>query len=328
MKKAKLFFEFIAIALFVNYSAYGQLKCLYLVGSLPLTPGDQIINDKLVDFGYEVTPTPSAELGFLFIEEITAFDFAFASESCGSGDFGTDDFKTIPIPLANMEGFAAKPGALDWQTVRDGDDYPTEPIKIVDNTGHPLSAEFTAGSTVTLCTEGSIIGFTPEIPIISIGVMSSDESKQVIYGVEAGTQNLVGDTILNRVATVGIHTEGYLTLTDDAWKLIKAAIDWILPATTVEENEQFIPTGFKLAQNFPNPFNPLTTIEYQLSEKTGILLKVFNVDGHEVASLVNDVQAQGQYRVMFDGRDLASGIYIYRLITNDHMLSKRMLMIK
>lgn len=68
--------------------------------------------------------------------------------------------------------------------------------------------------------------------------------------------------------------------------------------------------------------------EYQLPEKTNVSLRIFDINGQEVAFLVNDVQSQGNYRVRFDGHHLSSGIYIYQLKTNAHSLYKRMLFLK
>lgn len=229
MKKVKVFIGLVAILLLVSNYAFSQNKCMFLVTNVSLTAGDQILYDKLTEWGYDVTPVAGADLEWLFLEEITAYDFAFVSESIGSGDMSKGEFKSVPIPLANSEGWAVKPGALDWQTDRDIDNYTAEPVKIVDDTGHPLAAGFSTGATVTLCTEGLIIGSVPQIPIIPIATLSSNETKQVIYGIEAGTQNALGDTMQSRIATVGIHAEGYPTLTDDAFKFFKAAIDWVLP---------------------------------------------------------------------------------------------------
>ncbi|OHD64938.1 MAG: hypothetical protein A2176_15845 [Spirochaetes bacterium RBG_13_51_14] len=96
--------------------------------------------------------------------------------------------------------------------------------------------------------------------------------------------------------------------------------------------EQFptsdIPSEFILMQNYPNPFNPQTTIEYQLSKKTHVLLTVFDIRGREVLTIVKGEQPQGHYQIKFDSHNLTSGTYFYQLETDDQTLCKRMLILK
>ena len=94
--------------------------------------------------------------------------------------------------------------------------------------------------------------------------------------------------------------------------------------------DQEIPSGFNLDQNFPNPFNPKTIINYELQVSSDELvsLKVFDVLGNEVAELVNEKQNVGSYSVEFDGGNLSSGIYFYTLQAGDFSQTKKMTLIK
>jgi hypothetical protein len=83
-----------------------------------------------------------------------------------------------------------------------------------------------------------------------------------------------------------------------------------------------------LGQNSPNPFNPATTIEYVLPQQTQVSLEVYNVVGQRVAQLVDGVQSAGSHRVVFDARDLASGVYLYRLQTPASVLTKKLVVVK
>ncbi len=85
---------------------------------------------------------------------------------------------------------------------------------------------------------------------------------------------------------------------------------------------------FELYQNYPNPFNPLTVIRYQLSEGGFVSVKVFDLSGKEISTLVDEVQSPGFYSINFDGSGLASGIYYYQLVTDDVKLTKKLLLVR
>ncbi len=88
------------------------------------------------------------------------------------------------------------------------------------------------------------------------------------------------------------------------------------------------PTDYKLEQNFPNPFNPVTTIQYQLPVDSKVILKVYDILGAEVTTLVNEVQQAGYRQVRFDASTLSSGVYIYRVIAGNYILTKKMMVLK
>ncbi|MDP1676756.1 MAG: T9SS type A sorting domain-containing protein, partial [Bacteroidota bacterium] len=90
----------------------------------------------------------------------------------------------------------------------------------------------------------------------------------------------------------------------------------------------FTPTVFSLALIFPNPFNPKTIISYQIPVNSYVTLKIFNVIGDEVATLVNEQKDAGTYSVQFDARQLSSGIYFYKLITENFTTAKKMILMK
>jgi len=99
--------------------------------------------------------------------------------------------------------------------------------------------------------------------------------------------------------------------------------------TSVEESgSNNYPTNFKLEQNFPNPFNPTTKINYEISESQLVTLKIFDAIGKEVATLVNEEQSSGKYGVIFSAENLPSGIYFYQLITKNHFTTKKMMLLK
>src|SRR5205085_12286756 len=84
------------------------------------------------------------------------------------------------------------------------------------------------------------------------------------------------------------------------------------------------PVTFSLSQNYPNPFNPLTTIKYSLPKDLKVTIKIYDLLGREVNTLVNDFKKAGYYEVKFDGSNFASGVYFYRIEAGDFVQSKKM----
>jgi len=105
--------------------------------------------------------------------------------------------------------------------------------------------------------------------------------------------------------------------------------DNILP---VEEENNLIVDEFKLYQNYPNPFNPTTTIKYQIPELSYVTIKVYDVLGSEIATLVSEEKPAGNYEVEFNAQSttggLPSGIYFYRLQAGSFVETKKMVLMK
>ncbi len=106
-----------------------------------------------------------------------------------------------------------------------------------------------------------------------------------------------------------------------------------LGTTSVEEATVEIPTKFELEQNYPNPFNPETTIKYHLPARVNVALRVYNALGQELRMLVNNVQDAGVYTATWDGKDnngrqLSTGLYLFRLEAGDFVMTRKMAMVK
>jgi aminopeptidase N len=94
------------------------------------------------------------------------------------------------------------------------------------------------------------------------------------------------------------------------------------------EDDEYLPTEFSLGQNYPNPFNPSTQIQYQIPDAGFVALKVYDMLGSEVAVLVNENKQPGSYEVNFNPVNLASGVFIYKLIVNEFVSTKKMILMK
>jgi len=110
---------------------------------------------------------------------------------------------------------------------------------------------------------------------------------------------------------------------------VRDTIDFIAttdPSVNVED--EFNLSSYELAQNYPNPFNPSTQINYNVGEGGLVNLKVYNILGVEVATLVNEYKPAGSYQATFDGNDLSSGVYIYNLSVNNYTKTRKMILEK
>ncbi len=92
--------------------------------------------------------------------------------------------------------------------------------------------------------------------------------------------------------------------------------------------EDLLPTEFKLEQNFPNPFNPSTSIKYAVPEKSHVLIKIYNIVGEEVVLLADEEKDRGWYTISFNAPRLASGIYIYRMQAGNFISTRKMMLLK
>jgi len=88
------------------------------------------------------------------------------------------------------------------------------------------------------------------------------------------------------------------------------------------------PISFELAQNYPNPFNPSTSIKYALNKRQFVTLKIYDIIGNEVATLVNEEKEVGRYQAEFNSANLASGVYVYRIQTAEFIDTKKMILLK
>jgi hypothetical protein len=105
-------------------------------------------------------------------------------------------------------------------------------------------------------------------------------------------------------------------------------IDTLLTNITDENRNIFKTKDFRLYQNYPNPFNPATDIRYQISEISNVSLKIFDVLGREIATLVNELKQPGEYKVLWNAEHVPSGVYFYRLQTDKYNKMKKMLLLR
>src|SRR5205085_10406424 len=105
-------------------------------------------------------------------------------------------------------------------------------------------------------------------------------------------------------------------------------IDLPLISTGTDVMELSTPGNYELSQNYPNPFNPVTSIQYSIASASNVELKVYDVLGREIRTLVNNFMQPGSYNVDFDASNLSSGIYFNKLTAGNFTAVKRMVLVK
>lgn len=130
-----------------------------------------------------------------------------------------------------------------------------------------------------------------------------------------------------------VETGSYETIllvrsNDPANPVIEVPVSANIEMATSSEITSEVPQRLELAQNYPNPFNPTTTIQFSLNRSSDVTLEVFNITGQRVATLINGSMSAGSHQHTFDASSLSSGIYMYRLITPEQMLTRQMILIK
>lgn len=160
--------------------------------------------------------------------------------------------------------------------------------------------------------------------LFSSGVPSTEPSSPLVYATDSIDFSGQGSIYLsNNYAQSGLNG---CSIKIDGIRIGNSWAASVLSSVKLISNE--VPSGFSLHQNYPNPFNPSTIIEYGIPEYGFVKLKVYDVLGNEIKTLVSENLQAGKYEVDFSGENLPSGIYYYRLEANGFSVSKNMILVK
>jgi len=160
------------------------------------------------------------------------------------------------------------------------------------------------------------------------------------YWFEIAANNQFTNSFIDSTITDTTYLYSNINFGESYWWRVKAHnfLGWgefsdvgSIVVVSIEDNQ--LPIEFNLEQNYPNPFNPMTIIKYQIPEISFVTLKVFDLLGNEIASLVNEEKPNGSYEVEFNShsssvRKLTSGVYFYQLKTRNYLATKKMILIK
>ncbi len=143
----------------------------------------------------------------------------------------------------------------------------------------------------------------------------NDGDKKVILGNAGGLGITAGDIIV-------------ATTTDSVGNTSEfSSLDTVV-VTDISSTINNLPEVYALYQNYPNPFNPVSKIKYDIPELSFVTLKIYDVLGSEIATLVNEEKPVGSYEVTFDASNLPSGVYFYQLKTKGYLETKKMILMK
>ena len=167
--------------------------------------------------------------------------------------------------------------------------------------------------------------------------ISKDDPNVVMFGIYGSTSAYIstngGDNFFTSSTLPGpnygvLYYDRSNLLAQEAGGVYKMSVTYSV-ITSNSSIASEIPRSFRLSQNYPNPFNPSTTIEYDISKASNIQIKVFDILGNEVKTLVNSYFAPGAYRTSYDAAGLSSGIYFYTMLSDGRKIdSRKMVLIK
>jgi hypothetical protein len=175
---------------------------------------------------------------------------------------------------------------------------------------------------------------------VQINWVTKTELNSNIFEIERSVKSTIGESVkwvsVGSVLASGtsISTSKYSymdkNLQDGVYQYRLKMIDYdgSYEYSNVIETEIALPKNFELSQNFPNPFNPLTRINYSLPINSKVILEVYNITGERISQLVNEEKTAGNYTVEFDSDKLSSGLYIYQLRIGNFVQTRKMILMK
>lgn len=185
-----------------------------------------------------------------------------------------------------------------------------------------------------VCHNQSLVG------VELVRIVHNDHSKNSINACETCHTNSDGNDTVFKVACESCHDgtnaeafpSGHEAFTDATCIGCHGSGDLSPDAAHADitsiDNKEETPINYELYQNYPNPFNPTTTIKFSIVEQSQVTLKVYDILGKVVTTLVDGVKQSGTFNVNFNGSNLTSGIYFYKLETNNYTATKKLLLLK
>ncbi len=230
-----------------------------------------------------------------------------AGYSSGSGT--GDDFTIIRYDPS---------GVQQWARTYDG------PANSTDRATH-LTLDTQGNAYITGYSDGGISNYD-----IALAKYQPNGTREWVARYDFGMCG-VGYLTIDSPSGIHIHGDGDIFVTGksaSSWSIMNILRYEQEPSVSVPEEGNGVTAGFQLLQNHPNPFNPVTTIAYELQSYVRVTIKVHDLLGREVATLVNEEKPAGRHSVQWDASRIASGVYHYRMQAGGYVESRNMLLLK
>lgn len=120
----------------------------------------------------------------------------------------------------------------------------------------------------------------------------------------------------------------HITVEDTLSRISASAQVHVVLATAVSDGQPLLPTAFALGNNYPNPFNPVTTIEYSVKKACHVVIRIYDIRGCEVTTLMDGYQQPGFYKINFRAGNMATGVYFYRMQTKEFTAVRKMVLLE
>lgn len=158
------------------------------------------------------------------------------------------------------------------------------------------------------------------------GELVHSSGKSFTSGAASFTYNYIAPStsVVDTIFSIGLASAGGA---NGSWNWNDKRVK-VYTVSGIEPTSNTNPDSYDLKQNFPNPFNPSTTIIYSIKNSGNVSLKVYDNNGKLVSDLVHSNQSKGEYKVGFDGSSLASGVYYYTITTKEYTQTKSMVLVK
>lgn len=298
-------------------------------------PSDDAVLDVLESFGWDVETyyldDPSKMTDDLGLDK----DLVVISSTINSGHIGNFYYdKNIPV-ITWEQGMYGKLGIATGGNIL----TVSETLMSITEPGHPSVDSFT-GDVEVLATSPNELTLTsenqfgPELQVITEMVADDGTPMAAIFAYETGATLLDGSPSPARRMGFFFRDKTAINATEDAMTILGLCCKWTMGAdeTSVEQLKAQI-SSCRLFNNYPNPFNPSTTLSFSLPSADQVTLTIYNSLGAPVRTLLSGSMAEGHHSVQWNGQDDAgnaapSGVYYYELISSHGMAKGKMLLVK
>ena len=323
------FIFFFLLSISTNAQFDGKLALFIVADAAALNTAEDSIITRLMDMGFTVEP-----IGQAAISDGAADGYSLvlisATVSSGTVAGNMPELATLEIPIINWEPFIYD--MLGFQEL-DGGEFPVYPdsannqIEIV-NDNHPLAAGLPLGIVHISDTLINVSYGSPQGDVIKIAVDNTDTTRLLLFGYEKGAAMFSGNAPERRIG-IYLLNEVARYMNKDGWMLFDASVMWAMgvePSAVVNYSE--FPVQFVLHNNYPNPFNPMTVINYSIPLQANVRLSIYNTLGEKIKTLIDEIKPAGNYTADFYASGIPSGVYFYRLEAGSNVAVKKLILLK